>query len=103
MIVYVITNTVSGNKYVGITTKPLNVRWNQHAHAARTGSPRPLYKAIRKYGPEAFTIETVATAASVVELKQLECETIARLNTFARGGTGYNLTLGGDGVDTGGV
>ena len=99
MLVYLITNTVNGNKYVGVTTTSLAKRWREHKCAAKSQTDRPLYRAIRKYGIEAFTIEAVATADSVESLKSLECRYIADLGTFARNGSGYNLTLGGDGLE----
>lgn len=99
MHVYLITNTINGNKYVGVTQTTIAKRWREHKCAAKSGSERPLYRAMRKYGIEAFTIEAIATADSVESLKTLECRYIADLGTFARNGSGYNLTLGGDGLE----
>lgn len=99
MHVYLITNTINGNKYVGVTQTTIAKRWREHKCAAKSGMDRPLYRAMRKYGIEAFVIEVVATADSVESLKALECRYIADLGTFARNGSGYNLTLGGDGLE----
>lgn len=99
MHVYLITNTINGNKYVGVTQTTIAKRWREHKCAAKSGTERPLYRAMRKYGIEAFTIEAVATADSVESLKALECRYITDLGTFARNGSGYNLTLGGDGLE----
>lgn len=99
MHVYLITNTINGNKYVGVTQTTIAKRWREHKCAAKSGMERPLYRAMRKYGIEAFTIEAIATADSVESLKTLECRYIADLGTFARNGSGYNLTLGGDGLE----
>ena len=99
MHVYLITNTINGNKYVGVTQTTIAKRWREHKCAAKSGMDRPLYRAMRKYGVEAFVIEVVATADSVESLKALECRYIADLGTFARNGSGYNLTLGGDGLE----
>lgn len=61
-IVYVITNTVTGAQYVGITVaagsvaKALKVRIQKHVRRALTENKNwTLCNAIRAYGPEAFT------------------------------------------------
>lgn len=99
MQVYVVTNKENGHKYVGITTGSVDKRWREHRFAARHDKGRPLYRAMRKYGEAAFSVEILATASSKEELKQLECEFIQALRTYARDGSGYNLTLGGDGLE----
>jgi hypothetical protein len=99
MQVYLVANKENGHKYVGITTGSVGKRWREHRFAARHDKGRPLYRAIRKYGEDAFSIEVLATASSKDELKRLECEFIQSLRTYARDGSGYNLTLGGDGLE----
>lgn len=99
MIVYVITNSVNGKKYVGLTTCKLKKRWNEHMCAANNGVMRPLYKAMRKYGIAAFTIEEVATSNNIENLKLIEIEYIQKLNTYLPEGKGYNLTRGGEGCN----
>ena len=96
---YVITNTVNDKKYVGITSCPLAKRWREHKSAANTGVDRPLYRAMRKYGIEAFIIEKIAEAENENELKQLEIDFIEALETYLPKGKGYNLTTGGEGVN----
>lgn len=98
MFVYLITNTTNGQKYVGLTTGSIRKRWNEHKCAAKYDAIRPLYRAMRKHGVEAFTIEVLATADTLDDLKRLECSFIHELRTFAPHGGGYNLTLGGDGL-----
>jgi hypothetical protein len=44
-------------------------------------------------------MEVLATAQSREQLKQLECQFVSELGTYARDGSGYNLTLGGDGLE----
>jgi len=97
MQVYKITNTVNGHAYVGITQCDLHKRWREHQCAARTNKMQRLYRAMRKYGVENFTIEALCQAADEQELKALERKYIAELNTYAGNGNGYNLTDGGDG------
>lgn len=77
--------------YCGITTRRLRERWNSHKK-----SKYALGCAIRKYGADAFSIETIAESWSFDDLKELEKLLIEQYGTFAPGG--YNLTKGGDGV-----
>lgn len=93
-IVYVLQCLPSGLPYVGVTVKPLKVRWSQHVRLALKGSETALARAIRKYGPDAFLVETLDTFASRGEALRGESEWIARLNS--RVPTGYNLTSGGE-------
>jgi hypothetical protein len=44
-------------------------------------------------------MEVLATAQNREQLKQLECRFVSELGTYARNGSGYNLTLGGDGLE----
>ena len=58
-IVYLVTNTINGKKYVGSTSKPLEQRLKQH-WTARNKKPYntyPLYQDIIQFGIEAFNIE----------------------------------------------
>lgn len=94
---YKITNTVNGRSYIGITGTSLAMRWGRHRRSAlqeKVGTA--LARAIRKYGPDAFTMEPIAEARSWREACVLECELIAEHGTLHSAG-GYNLTVGGDG------
>jgi hypothetical protein len=53
-------------------------------------------RAILKHGPEAFSVDHIASAIDVVGLKKLERELIAQENTKMP--NGFNLTGGGDGM-----
>lgn len=99
MVVYLITNTVNGSQYVGCTRCAVEKRWREHKCAANCGVDRPLYRAIRKYGLPAFTIKVIGTADTVDALKASECHYIKELGTYIRLGHGYNLTLGGGGLE----
>lgn len=96
MILYVITNTANGKKYVGITTKTAAIRWRQHLRRVAAGSGHALHRAIAKYGEEAFRVDAIAQADCLDALKALEVAEIARLGTLGAGG--YNMTAGGDGA-----
>ena len=93
--IYCATNSANGKKYVGKTTYGLVLRWRYHLREARSGSPGPLYAAIRKYGEGTFKIEYLASADSQEELDLMEIRYIAELQTLAP--LGYNLASGGAG------
>lgn len=94
--IYKITNTVTGQIYVGKTKQTIQTRWKKHVYdSARLDTF--LYRAMRKYGIEAFTIQLVETVQEA-DLDQRECDWIQQLVTMAP--TGYNLTEGGTGGDT---
>lgn len=99
MFVYLVTNKENGHKYVGVTTGSIQKRWREHRFSARHDMKRPLYRAMRKYGEGSFAVEVLATAKDKDELKLLERQFIQSLRTYARDGMGYNLTLGGDGLE----
>lgn len=100
--VYKITNNINNKVYIGLTTKTLEERWKQHINAAY--SPRNnaysniFKKAIRKYGSQNFSLEILAHADTLDDLKRLECHYIDAYNSFAfnEPSGGYNATLGGD-------
>ena len=80
MIIYLITNSTNGKRYVGKTTKPLDVRWRGHV-AGSTSSGVPLARAIRKYGTDAFTRE-VLEKCSKESLNEREVFWIESLDTY---------------------
>lgn len=98
--IYCITCLTNGKMYIGQTSKTIEERFQSHIHKAEIGKNYALYRAIRKYGPENFTIEEVmfVEAPTKEELKQkldyLERRFIARYDTLRHG---YNMTIGGDG------
>jgi group I intron endonuclease len=94
MVIYTLTNIVNGKQYVGKTMVTAMKRFQQHKADARKGSETAIHRAIRKYTPEAFLIETVDEAADKATLNQKEREWIVKLNTLE---TGYNMTPGGEG------
>ena len=91
--IYIVTNTVNGKQYVGITNS-LAKRWNKHKNAK--GSAPALHAAIKKYGLDAFIFSHIADAFDSEAAKKIEIMLIAEHNTIAP--HGYNLTSGGDGT-----
>jgi group I intron endonuclease len=92
--IYEIVNKVNGKIYIGQTTMSLAKRWVCHKSCAKHRSAYSiLHKAIRKYGPENFTIEIVTTASSKEELDRLEQTYIEGFGGI--GPNGYNSMSGG--------
>jgi group I intron endonuclease len=91
MFVYKITNTKNDRVYVGLTACSLKKRWAEHLCAAKSGSENPLYRAMRKYGVEKFSIHLLHSAKTVEEMRQKEIEFIADLHAHVLD-SGYNLT-----------
>jgi len=85
----------SGNSYLGITSRTLEKRWKEHVKDSRSGKWGPIYSAIRKYGPDNFTLEILKIEDDWPTLCELERNAIRASGTF---GHGYNATPGGDGV-----
>lgn len=92
--VYRIVCEASGKAYIGLTKAGVGKRFRAHKYLACRGAGGALYNAIRKYGPEAFVVETVAQDLTVEQAQALEIELIAAEGTRAPGG--YNLAAGGE-------
>ena len=90
--VYIITNTVNGKQYVGITSS-LKIRWYRHKKA--NGSSPALHAAIKLYGAENFVFTHLMDVFNFEHAKDIEMELIASKGTKAP--NGYNLTDGGEG------
>jgi group I intron endonuclease len=96
-IVYLVTCLVNEKLYVGKTEQTLHERWLQHLSFARCGAKWALSRAIRKYGPDNFTITVITTTGNRNTLSQLEKLWIVVLNSKIEN-HGYNMTDGGEGV-----
>lgn len=87
----------SGRRYIGITKRTAEARFSKHVeHALGKRNNGVLYSALRKYGPDRFTLTTLAVA-SWEYLLELERRAIAAFGT--RHPYGYNMTYGGEGSD----
>ena len=92
--VYKITNSVNGKVYIGLTTSYVSDRWYQHKRAVSQGCNSALYSAIRKYGIDKFSIETIAAPIDVRHLPELETLLIKQYGSY--GLAGYNMSYGGE-------
>lgn len=88
--IYKVTNKVNGKSYIGQTRYTPEFRWKQHQHKQDNCY---FHNAIRKYGVENFTLETIEEC-EIKDLDSREIFYIAKYDTF---NNGYNLTIGGSG------
>jgi group I intron endonuclease len=93
MRIYIITNTINGKQYVGMTSKTLDCRFSGHKADARRNKPWRLHKALRKYGEDNFKIDLLeeTNASNLDELGRIETYYIEKLKPE------YNMSLGGEG------
>lgn len=96
-IAYILENVVNRKVYVGITSRSLRQRSNDHRSHARTGESSRLYNAMRCHGLRQFAIRPIATARSWEDLLDLEKVLIAQYGSRNHL-VGYNMTDGGDGT-----
>lgn len=93
--VYVATNLINRKQYVGKTRKTLDRRKWEHRRDAAGGITRAFQRALRKYGFDAFSWETVFEHEDEAELNKAEVAFIAALGSKVP--HGYNMTDGGEG------
>lgn len=100
--VYRIYCNVSSKSYIGITTQDPKRRWDQHKNEALLDKENNhFHKAILKYGWEEFEKEILimleADSKEILldSLKTLESFYIDKFDSY---NSGYNSTLGGDGI-----
>lgn len=86
----------NGKRYVGVTKCNPSIRLAQHMKSADKGSSCTIHAAIRKYGKDLLSLETLAECNTEIEAKNIEVKFIAKLNTMRP--LGYNSTVGGNGV-----
>ncbi|MCK9326930.1 MAG: GIY-YIG nuclease family protein [Bacteroidales bacterium] len=90
--IYRITSP-SGKYYIGLTSMDLRERWRKHQHRAfKEARNHPFYNAIRKYGPEAFTVEIIDKAYGKQDAQQKERKQIAAAPKDRL----YNISPGGE-------
>jgi group I intron endonuclease len=92
MIIYRITNNITTKSYVGQTISSLENRWKSHLIQSKRTNYK-FHNAIRKYGPEAWTLDVLEEINDINILNDREIYWIAYYNTFY---DGYNLTSGGE-------
>lgn len=91
--VYVVTNTATGEQYVGQTRQKAARRWKCHVNTAhsKTAPKYRLAQAILEHGKDAFDFSEVFSAFDAETLDAVEVGLIAELTSA------YNITKGGAG------
>jgi group I intron endonuclease len=98
-VIYLITNSANGKRYVGQTRTTFQTRWLAHRHYATTSKPygkthtTMLSRAMRKHGFEAFEFRLVEVCEPD-QLNDREAYWIAEYGTMVP--NGYNLSAGGN-------
>ena len=88
--VYKITNLVNNKMYIGQSTRGVAQRFYRHICDAMNGKLDTHFaRAIRKYGPENFTVDIIDTASNQEELNQKEQYWIREYGSICHG---YNET-----------
>ena len=91
-IIYKAQNTISGECYIGATTKSLEERKQDHIQKANKKVGSYFQEAIGTYGSEAFTWEQLDTASDPNELAEKESKYIYEFKACEKG---YNSDSGG--------
>lgn len=97
-VIYKITNTVNNKIYIGQTIN-FSERYRSHCEVPFRKSDRgynhPIYRAIRKYGINNFTIEIIEYCSPIEELNDRETHYIKLYDCLVDSNKGYNLQEGG--------
>src|SRR5271155_3226832 len=94
---YCHTHIESGRRYIGLTSKTMERRWQKHVYAAlrfSKGGRWHFPNAIRKYGKDVFSHEVLAQSWTVEGANVTEEELILQYGT-RNPGLGFNLAKGG--------
>lgn len=89
--VYIATNKVTGDKYIGMTSRSLDVRRKEHESASAAGRHgcTVLNRALKKYGCENFNWERIARFAKLEAAGAMEVWLIKLFRPA------YNISVGG--------
>ena len=93
--IYCITNQINNKQYIGKTLSTVKKRFKEHCRDSKKNKlcNRPLYLAMRKYGIENFSVETLEEVNNPSDLAIREQFWITKRKTYGK--TGYNATIGG--------
>ena len=91
--IYKITNNINQKIYIGKTIRSINERFREHKRDSfkEECENRPLYRAMRKYGIQNFSVELIEETDNPEERERYWIEYYGSFKN------GYNATLGGDG------
>lgn len=91
-IIYKAQNILTGECYIGATTRSIEERKQDHLQKAGTGSSHKFHYAITTTGADNFTWEQLDTASNSNELAEKETKYIYNFKTLENG---YNSDRGG--------
>ena len=97
--IYKIQNLINGKIYIG---QSIDIQYRFNNHKSESFNPKSnaydtaIHRAIRKYGIENFSFEVVEEC----EQEKLREQEIYWIDYYDSFGNGYNLTSGGEGVQT---
>jgi group I intron endonuclease len=91
-VVYTVTNKVTKQVYVGITSSSIEDRKKDHLEKSKSGKKGKFYEAIGTYSPSAFIWTEIDVANCTDELARKEKEYILKYNSKEEG---YNSDVGG--------
>jgi hypothetical protein len=80
LVVFKITNNISGKHYIGTSFNSGFQRFEQYVEATSEGLDFPLYNDIRENGVDAFTVEELFETSDKEELYELETDYISIYN-----------------------
>ena len=91
----------NGKHYIGLTSRSLEDRKNQHKWSVKSGNYNNLvYRALTKYEMvDTFELVEIDTADTLEELCEKEIRYIQNYKSYYMDGNGYNMTLGGEGFN----
>lgn len=90
--IYRIWNNLTGESYIGSTTKEIELRLQDHLRKSAKKVDNKFHKAIENFGSQAFEIELLDEVETTDELAQKEIHYIEAYNTMKNG---YNSDRGG--------
>ena len=92
--VYKITNKITGDFYVGCTSKSIEERFGRHFKVAKSKIDynSRLYRSIKKYGENTFQIEPLMECDNYLEMEIKFIENLRPTLNLKLGGNGYDLT-----------
>lgn len=106
--IYKITNNINGKIYIGMTSRDVSIRFREHLKGANRTNTKKIQVvdyAIKKYGKENFSVETLESMSFklkselIAKLKDREVFFIHKFSS-ANNKMGYNITKGGDSCAT---
>lgn len=88
--VYLVTNKIDGNTYIGVTRFTSAKRWKEHIYKSGHKPKTYLHRAIAKYGADNFIVTDIASCLFIDSVCSVEQDAIKSFSPA------YNQTNGGE-------